>query len=185
LEARDHECCRIEAKIREYLPETEARAVASGIESLARDVDDEITKILSDPLVLRLFNYDGKLFTPRGAYSFHRVFDGIRILQSLTDFSLECYFRSGDCAAAVRWLMDDLEAHLWQARVRRMNWEEGGSLHSIPDDLIAEVARRAGAVDRRFKCESGKPFELTPEELSFFKAYEEEMELRPNFKDAA
>lgn len=57
---------RIEKELSEFLSAQEARETAACVYNLAIEIDDEIDKILKDPLVRRLYEYDGKLFTPRG-----------------------------------------------------------------------------------------------------------------------
>src|SRR5579862_3125445 len=76
---------RIQDKLEEFLPAAEARETATQVYDLARDVDEEIDRILKDPLVGRLYEYDGRFFTPRGTRLFHTAFDGLHLLKSLTD----------------------------------------------------------------------------------------------------
>ena len=68
---------RIEKELSEFLSAQEARETATCVYNLAIEIDEEIDKILKDPLVRRLYEYDGKFFTPRGTWGFHVAFDGI------------------------------------------------------------------------------------------------------------
>src|ERR1700694_1008456 len=60
---------RIQNKLEEFLLAPEARDTATQVYDLALDVDEEIARILKDPLVGRLYEYDGRFFTPRGTRS--------------------------------------------------------------------------------------------------------------------
>ena len=61
---------RIQNKLKEFLSAQEARETAARVHNLALDIDDEIGKILKDPLVRRLYEYDGQFFTPEAPGSF-------------------------------------------------------------------------------------------------------------------
>ena len=176
LDAKARELARIERKLREYMQEAEARRTAARIHALTVEVDQEINRILSDPLVPLIFKYDGKLFIGRGTSCFHRAFNGINILESLTNPTLECYFRVQNKRDAVEWLMKDLGSHVCDAKVRRRNWEYCGSLSCLSDDVIAEVIRRVNERRRLAALAAQTPSELSPEEKSFFKRYEDELE---------
>src|SRR5262245_48229941 len=93
---QEKELLRIEEKLREYLPKLEAERVTAAICGLVQEVDEELDRILSDPRVDGLYEYDGLFFTPRGTHSFHRAFDGIHILCSLDDYKIEIFFRGKD-----------------------------------------------------------------------------------------
>ena len=62
---------RIQNKLKEFLSAQEARETAARAHRLALDIDEEIGRILKDPLVGRLYEYDGQLFTARGIRLFH------------------------------------------------------------------------------------------------------------------
>lgn len=181
LDAKARELARIERRLREYMQESEARRTAARIHALTVEVDREINTILRDPLVPLLFKYDGKLFMARGTVCFHRVFNGINILESLTNSTLDCYFRVQDKRNAIEWLMKDLGSHIWEARVRRHNWEYCGSLSCLSDDVIAEVIRRVKQRRRLAALAAQTPSELSPEEQSFFKRYEEDLACRHQY----
>jgi hypothetical protein len=163
---------RIQNKLEEFLPAREARDTATQIYDLALDVDEEISRILKDPLVGRLYEYDGRFFTPRGTRLFHTAFDGLHILKSLKDSILETFFRRREKHFAIRWLMEELGKHAWVAKIRRMNWEESGTLSMVPkgvlDAIIQDIRER-----RKQAGEDAPP--LSPEEQAFFQSYEEEM----------
>ena len=76
---------RIQNMLEEFLPAHEARDTAMQIYDLALDVDKEIGRILKDPLVLRLYEYGGRFFIPRGTQLFYTAFDGLHLLKSLRD----------------------------------------------------------------------------------------------------
>ena len=84
---------RIQSKLEEFLSAQEARETAMQVCDLALDVDEEIDRILKDPLVGRLYEYDGQFFTPRGTGLFHTAFDGLHILKSLRNSMIETFFR--------------------------------------------------------------------------------------------
>jgi hypothetical protein len=94
---------RIQSKLEEFLPAHEARDTATQVYDLALDVDEEIGRILKDPWVGRLYEYDGRFFTPRGTQLFHAAFDGLHILKSLGDSILETFFRGREKRFAIRW----------------------------------------------------------------------------------
>jgi hypothetical protein len=132
---------RIQNKLEEFLPAPEARDTATQVYDLALDVDEEIGRILKDPLVGRLYEYDGRFFTPRGTRLFHTAFDGLHILKSLKDSILETFFRGREKHFAMRWLMEELGKHAWVAKIRRMNWEESGTLSMVPKEVLDEIIK--------------------------------------------
>jgi hypothetical protein len=69
----------IQNKLEEFLPAHEARDTAMQVYDLALEIDEEIGRILKDPVVRRLYDYDGRFFTPRGTELFHAAFDGFHI----------------------------------------------------------------------------------------------------------
>ena len=163
---------RIQNKLEEFLPAAEARETATQVYDLALDVDEEIGRILKDPLVGRLYEYDGRFFIPRGTRLFHTAFDGLHLLRSLQDSILEAFFRGRERRVAIRWLMEELGKHAWVAKLRRMNWEESGTLSMVPkgvlDEIIKDIRER-----RRQAGEDAPP--LSREEQAFFQSFEEQM----------
>lgn len=166
------EVARIRKKLEKFLVPQEAHRVANEIEQIAIKVDAEIRRILSDPRVIERFEYDGLFFTPRGTQQFHRAFDGIHILRSLEDSKIEVFFSGRSTEAGVRWLLEEQGTHLWEAMVRRMNWEDEGHLgvltREVVNAIMEDVAER-----RRKAAEENKT--LSPQEQAFFQRYEGEM----------
>jgi len=163
---------RIQNKMEEFLPAHEARDTATQVYDLALDVDEEIGRILKDPLVGRLYEYDGQFFTPRGTRLFHAAFDGLYILKSLRDSMLETFFRGREKHFAIRWLMEELGTHAWVAKIRRMNWEESHTLSLVPQEVLDEIIKD---IRERRRQAGENPPPLSPEEQAFFQSYEEEM----------
>ena len=163
---------RIQSKLEEFLPAHEARDTATQVYDLALDVDEEIGRILKDPLVGRLYEYDGRFFTPRGTQLFHAAFDGLHILKSLRDSMLETFFRGREKRFAIRWLMEELGTHAWVAKIRRMNWEESHTLSLVPQEVLDEIIKD---IRERRRQAGENPPPLSPEEQAFFQSYEEEM----------
>ena len=167
---QEKELLRIEEKFREYLPKLEAERVTAAICGLVLEVDEELDRILSDPLVNALYEYDGLFFTPRGTHLFHRAFDGIHILRSLDNYKIEIFFRGKDKGHAFRWMMEELGSHTWAAKVRRMNWDEEGTLNTVTKEVIEAIVED---IQERRKAQQVQP--LSPEEQTFFKSYEVQM----------
>jgi len=163
---------RIQNKLEEFLPAHEARDTATQVYNLALDVDEEIARILKDPLVGRLYEYDGRFFTPRGTQLFHAAFDGLHILKSLGDSILDTFFRGREKHFAIRWLMEELGTHAWVAKIRRMNWEESHTLSLVPQEVLDEIVKD---IRERRRQAGENPPPLSPEEQAFFQSYEEEM----------
>ena len=163
---------RIQKKLMQFLSSQEAQLVANRICTLVAEVDEEINRILSDPLVEQLYEYDGKFFTSRGTQLFHRAFNGLNVLQSLSDAMLETYFGSRRKNEATEWLMDSLGTHIWEAKVRRLNWEDSGTLCCITDEVIDEILRQTR--EPRGIAEE-EPSRLSAEEEAFFKPYEDDI----------
>ena len=163
---------RIQNELEEFLPAHEARDTATQVYDLALDVDEEIGRILKDPLVGRLYEYDGRFFTPRGTQLFHAAFDGLHILKSLGDSILETFFRGREKRFAMRWLMEELGTHAWVAKIRRMNWEESHTLSLVPQEVLDEIIKD---IRERRRQAGENPPPLSPEEQAFFQSYEEEM----------
>ena len=163
---------RIQNELEEFLPAHEARDTATQVYDLALDVDEEIGRILKDPLVGRLYEYDGRFFTPRGTQLFHAAFDGLHILKSLGDSILETFFRGREKHFAIRWLMEELGKHAWVAKIRRMNWEESHTLSLVPQEVLDEIIKD---IRERRRQAGEDPPPLSPEEQAFFQSYEEEM----------
>jgi hypothetical protein len=93
-------------------------------------------------------------------------------LKSLQDSILETFFRGREKRVAIRWLMEELGKHAWVAKIRRMNWEESGTLSIVPKGVLDEIIKNIGG--RRRQTEADPP-PLTPEEQAFFQSFEEQM----------
>jgi hypothetical protein len=164
---------RIYNELREFLSVREARETATHVYNLALDIDDEIGRILKDPWVGRLYEYDGQFFTPRGTRGFYAVFDGLHLLESLSDSILQTFFRGREKHFAIRWLLEELGKHAWVAKRRRMNWEESHTLDLVPKEVLEAIFE--GALERRGEVEAD-PSGLSLEEQAFFQSFEEQME---------
>ena len=161
---------RIQSKLEEFLSAQEARETAMQVCDLALDVDEEIDRILKDPLVGRLYEYDGQFFTTRGTGLFHAAFDGLHILKSLRNSMIETFFRGRKKRFAIRWLLEELDKHSWVAKRRRMNWEESRTVNLLTKEVIQEI------IDIHERRQTGvNPPPLSPEEQVFFKSFEDEM----------
>jgi hypothetical protein len=163
----------IQKKLRAFLSVQEARETATRVHNLALDIDEEIGRILKDPLVGRLYEYDGQFFTPRGTRFFHTAFDGLHLLQWLSDSSLETFFRGRGKNDAIRWMLEELGKHAWVAKVRRMNWEEFQTLGLVQQEVLDAIIN--GAEERRRET---SPPRLSSEEQAFFQSFEEQMKGR-------
>jgi hypothetical protein len=64
--------------------------------------------------------------------------------------------------------MDELEKHVWEAKVRRMNWEEAGTLSVISKDVLDEILRN---IRHREKADEEEETTLSPER-AFFQSFE-------------
>jgi len=164
---------RIQSELQEFLPAHEARETATNVYNLALDIDQEIGRILKDPLVRRLYDYDGQFFTPRGTRGFHTTFDGVHLLKWLSDSILATFFYGREKRFAIRWLLDELGRHAWVAKRRRMNWEESRTLDLMPKEALEAIIRSASG--RRTEVEADPP-PLSLEEQAFFQSFEEQME---------
>ena len=164
----------LQNKLEEFLFAHEARDTAVQIYDLALDIDEEIGRILKDPLARRLYEYDGQFFTPRGTRGFHTAFDGLHLLKSLRDSMLETFFRGREKHFAIRWLLEELGKHAWVAKRRRMNWEESHTLDLVPKEVLEAIIE--DILERRRQAGEDPP-PLSLEEQAFFQSYEEE--LRP------
>jgi hypothetical protein len=164
---------RIQNELREFLSAQEARETATLVYNLALDIDEEIGSILKDPLVRRLYEYDGQFFTPRGTRLFHTAFDGVNLLRSLNDSILGAFFRGRERHFAIRWLLEELGKHAWVAKRRRMNWEESRTLGLAPKEVLDAIIERTW--ERRRETGVDRP-RLSLEEQVFFQSYEAQME---------
>jgi hypothetical protein len=162
---------RIQSKLEEFLAR-EARETVTHISSLALGIDDEIGRILKAPLVRRLYEYDGRFFTPRGARLFHTAFDGLHLLESLSDSILETFFRGREKRFATRWLLEELGKHARAAKVRRMNWEESHTLDLVPKEVLEAIIKDTW--ERRREAGTDPP-PLSLEEQAFFQSFEGQM----------
>ena len=165
---------RIHNELKEFLSAQEARETATHVYNLALEIDEEIGRILKDPLVRRLYEYDGQFFTPRGTRGFHTAFDGSNLLKWLSDSILATFFRGREKHIAIRWLLDELGKHAWVAKRRRMNWEESHTLDLVPKEVLEAIVQRAS---EHGEFEAVPP-SLSPEEQAFFQSFEEQMERR-------
>lgn len=163
---------RIQDKLAEFLAPQEAREIALKVYEVALDVDEEIERILKDPLVGRLYDYDGKFFRPRATGLFHTAFDGAHILKWLGNSMLDTFFKGKKKHFAIRWLLDELHKLIWVAKRRRMNWEEFRTLGLLPKEVIEEIID----IHERRKQSLESPPPLSCEEQAFFKFFEDEME---------
>jgi hypothetical protein len=164
---------RIHNELEGFLPAQEARETATQVYNLALAVDEEIGKILKDPLARRLYKYDGQFFTPRDTRGFHTAFDGLHLLNWLTDSILEAFFRGRDKQFAIRWLLEELGKHAWVAKRRRMNWEESHTLDLVPKEVLEAILKDTR--ERRREVGAG-PSRLSLEERAFFESFEKQME---------
>ena len=165
---------RIDKELSEFLSAHEARDTSTRVYNLAIETDEDIDRILKDPLVRRLYEYDGKFFTPRGTRGFHVAFDGLHLLRSLSDSILATFFRGREKHIVIRWLLGELGKHAWVAKRRRMNWEESHTLDLVPKEVLEAIVQRASE-HREFEA---VPPSLSPEEQAFFQSFEEQMERR-------
>jgi len=163
---------RIESELKEFLSADEARETARGVYNLALDIDEEIGRILKDPLARRLYDYDGRFFTPRGTRGFHTAFDGSHLLKWLSDSILATFFHGREKPIAIRWLLDELGKHAWVAKRRRINWEESGALDLMPKEVLEAVFQRAS----EHRDLEAVPPRLSLEEQAFFQSFEQQMQ---------
>jgi hypothetical protein len=161
---------RIQSRLAEFLSPREAQELAKQAFDLALDVDEDIGRILQDPLVDKLYEYDGQFFTPRGTSGFHTAFDGLHLLCSLTN-SIEILFKTLPKRSAIECLLHDFDQHHWVAKRRRMNWEELGTLGLVPEETIRDII----AAEKRELAVDVNPPPLSAEERAFFKSFEEQL----------
>jgi len=164
---------RIEKELSEFLSAQEARETAACVYNFAIEIDEDIDRILKDPLVRRLYEYDGKFFTPRGTRGFQVAFDGLHLLRSLSDSKIGAFFRGREKHFAIRWLLKELGTHAWVAQRLRMNWEESHTLGLVPKEVLEAIIE--DALERRRGAAAG-PSELSLEERAFFQSYEAQIE---------
>ena len=177
IERRRKEVARIRKELERFLAPLEAQYLAANIGRIAWRVDGEIDRILQDPLVPEFFDYDGLFFTPKGTHQFHRAFDGIHILRCLDDARMDVFFRGRRPTDAIRWLLEDLDTHVWEAAVRRMNWEDEGHLGVLSREVVEAVME--DVEERRRIAAAAAPRPLSSQEQVFFRSYENEIrELR-------
>jgi hypothetical protein len=173
---------RIHNELREFLSAEEARETATHVYNLALEIDEEIGRILQDPLVRRLYEYDGQFFTPRGTGGFQTALDGLHLLNWLSDSILEAFFRGREKHFAIRRLLEELGKHAWVAKRRRMNWEESHTLGLVPKEVLEAIIKDAS--ERRKEAGAGPP-ELSLEERAFFRSFKEQMERQGGGSDSA
>jgi hypothetical protein len=163
---------RIQNKLEEFLSPQDARETIMSIYDLVLEIDQELDRILMDRLVQSSYEYDGQFFTPKHSWGFHRAFDGVHVLRSLHDPMIETFFYGREKGFAVRWLVDELDKHTWEATVRRMNWQESQTLSIVPKQVLVEIVQNVREKARQAE-EAIAP--LSPEEKTFFKSFEEQM----------
>ena len=180
MRVQERELERIREQLEQYLTPREARQVTAQIGEIAVTVDREIDRIWSDPLVREFYRYNGRVFTARGSGLFQRAFDGTNILETLTDSNIDIYFWHNTKAQGIHWMMKDLDTHVWEATVRRMNWEEEGSLSCLSRDVIEAILE--DVTERRRLAALEAPA-LSEEERAFFRYYEAEVAAVPAPQD--
>ncbi len=166
---------RIERELCEFLSAREGRETATQVYDLALEIDEDVGRILKDPLARRLYEYDGQFFTPRYTRGFHVAFDGLHLLKSLSESKLQGFFRGREKHFAIRLMLDELGKHAWVAKRRRLNWEESNNLGLVPKDVLDAIIKDALERERAAKAELP---ELSLEERAFFQSYEAQMERR-------
>jgi len=171
LDLHQAELQRIQEKLAKFLSRREARELAKKAFVLALEVDEDIGRILQNPLFDKLYEYDGQFFMPRGTSGFHTAFDGLHLLSSLSN-SIDIVFRTLPKNSAVECLLDDLDQHRWVAKRRRMNWEELGTLCLVPEETIREIITG----QKREQAFNLEPPPLSAEEHAFFKSFEKQLE---------
>jgi hypothetical protein len=67
--------------------------------------------------------------------------------------------------------MDELGKHVWEAKIRRINWQEFQTLSILPKQVLDEIVRDI----REQKRGAVEVSALSPEEETFFKPFEEQM----------
>jgi hypothetical protein len=159
----------IEGKLGQFLTAQEARELTMQISDIAVEVDEEIARVLRDPLVGKLYEYDGQFFTPRGKCGFQTAFDGLHLLRSLGNF-IDTFFKGKSKQSAIRWLLDELSKHSWAAKRRRMNWEEFSTLQLVPLAILQGIIDAHG----RLRESENTPPPLSAEEQAFFKTFEQQ-----------
>jgi hypothetical protein len=169
IDLHNAEVHRIRKKLTTFLSARKARELAKQIYNLALEVDEDISRILKDPLAEKLYEYDGQFFTPRGTTGFHTAFDALHVLISLGN-SIDILFRTLPTHTSIKCLLDELAEHRWVAKRRRMNWEELGTLGLIPEETIREII----AAQKHELAVSPPP--LSVEEQAFFKYFETQLE---------
>jgi len=169
IDLHNAEAHRIQNKLATFLSARKARELAKQIYSLALEVDEDISRILKDPLAEKLYEYDGQFFTPRGTSGFHTAFDGLHLLSSLSN-SIDIVFKTLPKRSAIECLLDDLDQHRWVVKRRRMNWEECGTLCLVSEETIREV------IDAQKRERALNPPPLSAEEQAFFKYFEKQLE---------
>jgi hypothetical protein len=163
---------RIQSKLKEFLFAQEARETAIRVYTLAVDIDQEIGRILRDPLARQLYDYDGQFFISRSTRWFHTAFDGLHLLEWLSGSTLATFFRGREKHSAIRWLLEELRKHAWVAKRRRMNWEESHTLGLVPKEVLEAIIN--GAWARGTEVGALLP-PLSLEEQTFFRFFEEQM----------
>jgi hypothetical protein len=160
----------IQRKLRVFLSAREAAGVATQICKVAIDIDEEIGRILQDPRVGKLYDYDGQFFTARFERLFHTTFDGHHLLKWLRETSLEPYFRGKEKSRAIEGLLEDLRKHVSVARVRRMNWEDSGTLGMLRKDVLDALLQES-----QERMKEANPPQLSEEEQAFFQTFETQL----------
>lgn len=163
----------VQAELARLMPATDTSEIMRRICESVREVDQEIDRILRDPLVSEAWEYDGKCFVARrGYFGLHVAFDGLSILEWL-EKNLAWFFRSNSADVGMALLMKEMDTFLWLAKVRRMNWEEEGHLGVLGREVIRAVLD--DVQERRRLAAQSDVQPLSDGERAFFRFYEEEM----------
>ena len=165
----------LQAELERFVDPEEARQLMTQINDRVMEVDDEIDRILRDPLVSESWEYDGRCFVLKNnGFGLQVAFDGFNILQWLETYAY-CFFRFHPKETGIKLIGKELDTFLWLARASRMNWEEEGHLSVVRREVIEAVV--ADVKERRRAAAAMTPSPLAPEERAFFESYE--AELRP------
>jgi hypothetical protein len=68
--------------------------------------------------------------------------------------------------------MEELGKHAWEAKVRRLNWEESGTLSVVPKEVLGEIVRR---IRQREIQDREEEAPLSFEERTCFQSLEDQM----------
>jgi hypothetical protein len=160
----------IHNKLKEFLPLPEALTVATQVQEAALEIDEEIGRILKDPKVRKLYDYDGQFFTARFERLFHTAFDGDHILKWLRETTVASFFRGKEKQGAIEYMLEEVRKHAAVAKIRRMNWEDTQTLGMLPKDVLDALLKESH--ERMKACEV---VAMSSEEQVFFQSFEEQL----------